>query len=184
MDGYIFGFGAVATGPVPPGVPGRVPPVEARHDPDSALALLGGREIDLELLTVGSGEAPLEQMIQAQLTEVGFNVTIRQLELSAFLDRVYGPAREFEVAVMGIPGDLALGHVASLLMLAGEEPAAGPQDAQHRLQDSLAVVFLYHARGVQGRNRRVRHVVMDLRGELPTVARWSVTQTQLPLESP
>ena len=184
VEGYLFGFGAVAVGPVPEGVPGRVPSPEVRHDPDSALALLGGREIDLELLTVGSGEAPLEQMIQAQLTEVGFNVTIRQLELSAFLDRVYGPTREFEVAVMGIPGDLALGHVGSLLVLAGEEPAANPQEAQRRLQDSLAVVFLYHARGVQGRNRRVEHVVMDLRGELRTVAQWSVVPTQSPAETP
>ncbi|MEE8061322.1 MAG: ABC transporter substrate-binding protein [Gemmatimonadales bacterium] len=177
VDGYIFGFGAVATGPVPPGVPGRLPPPPAIHDPDSARVLLAGREVHLELLTVGSGDAPLEQMIQAQLTDVGFDVTIRQLELSAFLDRVYGPVREFEVAVMGIPGDLALGYLGPLLDLAGQEPIADPREAQRRLQDSLAVVFLYHARGVQGRNRRVREVVMDLRGELPTVADWAIVDS-------
>jgi len=33
-------------------------------------------------------------------------------------------------------------------------------------------VFLYHARGVQGMNRRVRGVRMDRRGELANIAEW------------
>src|SRR5437667_560867 len=48
--------------------------------PDSARRLLSGRRIGFELLTVGSGEAALEQMIQARLAAVGFDVAIRQLE--------------------------------------------------------------------------------------------------------
>jgi hypothetical protein len=40
------------------------------------------------MLTVGSGEAPLEQMLQAQLAALGARADIRQLELSTFLDRV------------------------------------------------------------------------------------------------
>jgi len=48
--------------------------------------------------------------------------------------------------------------------------------AQRRLAEELPVVFLYHARGVQGVNRRVEGVRMDLRGELPTVAAWRVTR--------
>jgi len=39
-----------------------------------------------ELLTVGSGEAH-SKMLQARLNAVGFQVTIRQLELSTFQDR-------------------------------------------------------------------------------------------------
>jgi hypothetical protein len=41
--------------------------------------------------------------------------------------------------------------------------------------DEQAAAFIYHARGVQGANRRVVGVSMDLRGELATVARWDVT---------
>jgi len=40
----------------------------------------------------------------------------------------------------------------------------------------IAVVWLYHARGVQGMNQRVHGVRMDMRGELPTVAGWQVDQ--------
>jgi peptide/nickel transport system substrate-binding protein len=36
------------------------------------------------------------------------------------------------------------------------------------------VAWLYHARGVQGMNRRVLGVRMDMRGELPTVATWRI----------
>src|SRR5207247_1195039 len=73
--------------------------------PDSARRLLSGRRIGFELLTVGSGEAALEQMIQARLAAVGFEVTIRQLELSAFLDGVNARRHEFDAAVLGTPGD-------------------------------------------------------------------------------
>jgi hypothetical protein len=41
-------------------------------------------------------------------------------------------------------------------------------------QDSVPAVFLYHARGVQGINRRVRGIRMDLRGELVTLSQWWV----------
>jgi peptide/nickel transport system substrate-binding protein len=175
VDGYLFGFGKPTWEAVPEGVPGRLPPAPGVHDPDSARALLAGRSVSLELLTVGSGEAPLEQMIQAQLTAVGFRVSIRQLELGAFLDRVYGSTREFDVAVMGIPGDLALGFLRPLIELTGVEAPSSPAEVQEVLRDSASVVFLYHARGVSGRNRRVRHVVMDLRGELPSLSRWDAS---------
>jgi hypothetical protein len=38
------------------------------------------------------------------------------------------------------------------------------------------VAFLYHAGGLQGANRRVNGVEMDLRGELPSVQRWWVAR--------
>jgi peptide/nickel transport system substrate-binding protein len=176
VDGYLFGFGIPAWGPVPPGVPGRRAPSPQRVDRDSARALLAGRTVAVELLTVGSGEAPLEQMIQAQLTAVGFAVSIRQLELSAFLDRVYGPAKEFDVAVMGIPGDLGLGYLEPLIALTGPDTPAPGEDSQRWFERTAAAVFLYHARGVSGRNRRVRHVRMDLRGELPTLSQWDASE--------
>lgn len=174
VDGYIFGFGTPATGPVPPGVPGALPPPDVPLARDSARALLAGRRPSIELLTVGSGEAALEQMLQAQLAEIGIDVRIRQLELSAFLDRVYGASRDFDAAVLGIPGDLGLGHLVPLAAAAGFEVSAEPAAAQREMADSVPVVFLYHARGVQGRNLRVDGVTMDVRGELPTVADWRI----------
>jgi peptide/nickel transport system substrate-binding protein len=174
VDGYLYGFGAVADGAVPPGVPGyrAVRPVPT--DPDSARRLLHGRRIACELLTVGSGEAALEQMIQARLARVGFAITIRQLELSAFLDRVNPRRHDFEAAVLGTAGDPGLGYLATLAELAGVRAPDDPAEAQRLLRDSLPVAFLYYSHGLQGMNRRVRGVHMDLRGELPTVAQWSV----------
>jgi peptide/nickel transport system substrate-binding protein len=169
VQGYIYGFGTPALGPVPPSAPNYVPVSVA-----SAPATAPVRRFAFELLTVGSGEAALEQMLQARLRPAGFDLTIRQLELSAFLARVYGPARDFQAALLGIPGDLGLGYLAPLATLAGLKVPEDPRAAQRMFADSVPVAFLYHSRGLQGMNRRVRGVTMDLRGELPTVQRWSV----------
>jgi hypothetical protein len=58
------------------------------------------------------------------------------------------------------------------------ETAGDATALQARFRESSAVVFLYHARGVQGMNRRVRDVHMDLRGELPTVTRWHTARVE------
>jgi peptide/nickel transport system substrate-binding protein len=174
VEGYLYGFGASAYGPIPPGVPGATPAAAVPMDRASARRLLGDRRPSFELLTVGSGEAALEQMLQAQLHEVGFDVRLRQLELSAFLDRVYGQRHDFQGAVMGIPGDLSLGYLGPLVDLAGMKLPAGGEAISRVFVDSVPVAFLYYARGVQGANRRVRGVRMDLRGELSTVAQWRV----------
>ncbi|HEU4525772.1 MAG TPA: ABC transporter substrate-binding protein [Gemmatimonadales bacterium] len=171
VDGYLYGFGTPATGPVPPGVPGYlpVPVLPAWSSPG-----VGRQATRFELLTVGSGEAALEQMVQARLAAAGFDVAIRQLELSTFLARVYGPDRDFDAAVLGISGDLGLGYLRSLAETAGLEPPEDPAAAQRFFADSAPVAFLYHAAGLQGANRRVKGVEMDLRGELPSVQRWTV----------
>src|SRR5437763_6369771 len=172
VDGYLFGSGSVADGPVQTGVPwyASVRPIHAQ--PDSARRLRGGRRVAFELLTVGSGEAALEQMIQARLAAVGFDVTIRQLENTAFLHRVNARRRDFQAAVTGTQGDAGLGYLTTLADEAGLRVPPDPALAQQMFRDSLPVVFLYHARGLQGMNRRVHGVRMDLRGELPTVAAW------------
>jgi peptide/nickel transport system substrate-binding protein len=174
VDGYIFGFGTVATGSVPPGIPGSMEFPASGSSPDSARALLAGKPVSFELLTVGSGEAALEQMIQNQLARAGITVNIRQMELTAFLDRVNSRRPDFEAAVLGTAGDLGLGQVRTLADLAGVTIPSDPEQAQQVLADSAAIAFLYHARGVQGMNRRVQHVRMDLRGELATVSDWVV----------
>jgi len=174
VDGYLYGFGTVADGPVPPDVPGYVPGRPILTDPDSARRLLGGRTIAFEPLTVGSGEAPLEQMIQARLAGVGVRASIRQLELSAFLDRVNPRRHDFDAAVVGTAGDPGLGYLSQLADLAGLRAPADPATAQRLFRDSLPIAFLYHARGVQGMNRRVQGVRMDVRGELPAVTQWRI----------
>jgi peptide/nickel transport system substrate-binding protein len=170
VDGYLYGFGTPARSPVPPGVPGYVPVSR-----DSGVRDASGPPLKFELLTVGSGEAPLEQMVQARLRAAGIDASIRQLELSAFLARVYGRAHDFDAAVLGIQGDPGLAYLGPLAALAGMRPPDDPAAAQRFFADSLPVVALYHARGLQGMNRRVYGVTMDLRGELPTVHDWRVT---------
>lgn len=172
VRGFLYGFGTPADGPVPPFLPGYVSVPSVAFAPDSARRLLAGRRPRLELLSVGSGEGALEQLIQARLAAVGFAVSIRLLELSAFLDRVYGPRHDFDAAVMGIPGDPGLGYLTPLAKLVGVAAPADPAAAQRVFADRLPVAWLYHARGVAGMNRRVRGVTMDVRGELVSVARW------------
>jgi peptide/nickel transport system substrate-binding protein len=215
VDGYVYGFGTPATGPMvagteqsaenqaatgssrrePAGGEGsRRGPLDAdqrskgaakgisRPIPAAAArsSLQPGdsssQPIPFELLSVGSGDGILEQMIQAQLSHAGFRVTLRQLELSAFLDRLYGPSHDFDAAVLGIPGDVGLGYLRPLAALTGLTPPQDPAAVARLFADSMPVAFLYHARGVQGMNRRVHGVRMDIRGELVTVHDWWVSQ--------
>lgn len=179
VAGFAYGFGTPADGPVPPGVPGW--DTTARAPGAAGTSSLPEREsgeaapLRFELLTVGSGEAALEQMVQAQLARAGIVVSIRQLELSAFLDRVYGGGHDFDAALLGAPGDLGLGYLGPLAALSGLKPPAGRAALFRFFRDSLPATFLYHARGLQGINRRIRGVEFGLRGELATVSRWSVT---------
>ncbi|HEV8265534.1 MAG TPA: ABC transporter substrate-binding protein [Gemmatimonadales bacterium] len=174
VDGYLFGFAAVADGPVPPGLPQYLPVPRIPVAPDSARRLLAGRHPRFELLSVGSGEAALEQMLQARLAAVGFDVSIRLLELSAFNDRVYGPRHDFDAAVTGVTGDPGLGFLQPLGEVTGVPVPSDPAAAQRLFAERVPVAWLYHARGVQGMNRRVLGVRMDMRGELPTVATWRI----------
>jgi peptide/nickel transport system substrate-binding protein len=176
VDGYLYGFGIPAYGPLPPDVGTVAPPRPIPTDPDSAAKLLGGHRVGFELLSVGSGEAALEQMLQAQLARAGFDVTIRQVELTAFLDRVYGSSHDFQAAVLGIQGDLGLGYLQTLARISGLRVRSDPVMAARLFRDSVPVAFLYHARGVQGMNRRVQGVRMDLRGELPTLTHWWIVE--------
>jgi peptide/nickel transport system substrate-binding protein len=206
---YLYGFGSIAEGPVPPEHPWYAPVFATPYDRASARALLDeagwpegedGR-FAFELLTVGSGDNALEQMIQAQLREVGIEVTIRQLELASFLSVAQGTERDYDALVTLIPGDLSLGHVAAMFDGAAPGPLAYPgyqsrdldrqlgavrdardraelQSAWQHVQRILArdhpTTWLYHARGLQGTNRRVLAHQPDLRGELADIAEWRV----------
>jgi peptide/nickel transport system substrate-binding protein len=204
VDAYLYGFGSVADGPVPPWHPRAVPVARVPFDRAAAGALLDslgwrvgadgwrrrdGRPFAFSILTVGAADNSLEQMIQSDFRAVGVRARIRQLELGAFLARAAGAARDYDALVTGILGDLSLGYLRGLFdsrRLAEPlqyaqyvDPAvdraldAGDGAAVQRIvARELPITFLYHARGLQGLNRRVRGVRMDLRGELATLQRW------------
>ncbi len=214
VDAYLYGFGTVAGGPVPPDHSWYQPVAPLPFDPAAARALLDsaawlldadgvrrrdGIPLSFEILTVGTGDMALEQMIQAQLRGIGVHVRLRQRELSAFLATIQGPERAFDALVTGIPGDLALSYIAA--MFEGDGPLAYPgysapglerafravrdavsaedltaswRDVQRVLADGHPTAWIYHARGVQGVARRIRGVRIDLRGELAGIARWKI----------
>lgn len=204
VDAYVYGFGEVADGPVPPAHPLAAPVAAIPFDRAAARAELDamgwrpgpdgvrrrdGRPLTFTLSTVGSADNVLEQLIQADLGSVGAAVTIRQLELGSFLALAQGAARDYDALVMGIAGDLALGYLGALFdsrrragALQYAQYADGAMDraldardwaaAQRLAARDVPVTFLYHARGVQGVNTRVRGLRMDLRGELASLGRW------------
>ncbi len=206
LDAYVYGFGEIADGPVPPSHPLAVPVPHVPFDRAAARALLdslgwrvgprgvrenGSRRLAFTLSTVGSSDNVLEQLIQADLGSVGVEMRIRQLELGAFLAAAQGTQRDYDALVTGIPGDLALGYLGALFDSRRRRETM--QYAQYQSDDvdralargdlgevqrlvarDLPITFLYHARGVQGANQRVRGIRMDLRGELATVGRWSL----------
>ncbi|HET8622395.1 MAG TPA: ABC transporter substrate-binding protein [Gemmatimonadales bacterium] len=171
---HVYGLGTPAFGPLQVGTADSGKQREGSKEFGSELSA-GVNLPVFEILTAGSGEGTLEQLVQAQLARAGIRTRIRQLELSTFLARLYGPAHDFDAAILGIPGDLGQGYLRPLVELAGMS-VSNTASALRTLSDSGPVVFLYHARGVQGANRRVRGVQMDLRGELPTVHDWWVEE--------
>lgn len=159
-----------------------------------------GKPLAFTLLTVGSGDNAIEQLVQADLRAAGIDVAIRQLELGTFLTTARAESKTFDALIAGIPGDLALSYLTAMFdsRYAGgaldyaayhtveldarfaavyAATSADALDAAWRsVQEELAVTtpvaWLYHARGVQGVSRRLQDVTMDLRGELVTLARW------------
>jgi peptide/nickel transport system substrate-binding protein len=165
----------------------------------------GDKPFVVQLLTVGSGDNALEQLIQADLAERGIRLGIRQVELGRFLTEARAPQKDFDLLVAGIPGDLSLSYVGAMFdsrqaggaldyagfhtgpldSLFARARDAGSADAtrdawlalQRQLARDLPVAWIYHSRGVQGISARLLDVRMDLRGELATVASWRVGGT-------
>lgn len=195
VNAYVYGFGELANGPVPPAHPLATPVPAVPFDRTTARALLdslgwnAGHPLRFALTTVGTADNVLEQLIQADLAAVGVTVRIRQMETGAFLAAAQGRARDYDAIVTGITGDLALGYLGALF---DSRRLTGPlQYAQYRnaavdaaldrgdfatvqtiVAADLPITFLYHARGVQGMNMRVAGVRMDLRGELAGLLSW------------
>jgi peptide/nickel transport system substrate-binding protein len=212
----LAGFGRAATGPVPPESPFAAA-AASTHNTAAADKLLdaagwtrqnsgrrmrGARPLEFDLLTVGSGDNALEQLVQADLAARGIQVNIRQVELGAFLTEARAADKKFDALVAGVPGDVSLAFLASMFetrQRGGALDYAGfhapsldtlfvqareaPDDAsrvavwrrvQQVLDDSMPVAWVYHSRGVQGVARRLQNVSMDLRGELVTLSEWQI----------
>jgi peptide/nickel transport system substrate-binding protein len=215
IDVALAGYAVPAAGGVPPDNPLALAGTPAT-DTSRADSLLdasgwlrqsggrrgrGGARLDVELLTVGSADNAIEQLIQADLAARGIRVEIRQLELATFLSRARESPRRFDVLISGVPGDLGLAHLASLFdsrfaggaldytgfhtprldsLFARTRAASNPgavraawEDVQRELATHEPIAWIYHSRGVQGLSARLRNVTMDLRGEMVTIARWS-----------
>jgi peptide/nickel transport system substrate-binding protein len=160
-----------------------------------------GSAFEFELLTVGSANNEVEQLIQADLAARGIAMRIRTAEFASFLAQARATPKTFDAIITGIPGDLSLAYLASMfdsslagsaldyssyhtrtldslfarVRVAGDAPtlAAAWLSVQQELHRMLPVVWLYHSRGVQGMSARLSGVTMDLRGELVSIVEWS-----------
>ena len=211
IDAALAGFATPATGAVPPDNPLALE-FPAAGAPDSLLDGAGwrrgndgrrmrdGRPLTFTLLTVGSGDNAVEQLLQADMRSLGITMEIRQLEFGAFLGEARATPKRFDALFTGIPGDLSLSYLAAMFdsrLAGGALDYAGYhtptldsafldvtrarsteqlRDAWHAVQRILhrdaPVAWVYHSRGVQGVTARLTGVRMDLRGEMPTVANW------------
>ena len=163
--------------------------------------LLNGVALHMNLITVGSGDMAAEQLIQADLRERGIQVSLQVRELATFFGVVRAEKKEFDAAYAGIPGDLALGHIVAMFSSQQKggaldytnfhnatlddalnsarvaQPGPAATTAWRRVDSLLVndspVVWIYHARGVQGLSRKLEHVTLDLRGELTSIAQWT-----------
>lgn len=216
VDAAVAGFATPAGSAIPPGLP-MAPVRSAPEDSAAAAALLdsagwrrgrdgvrrrGGRPLRVDILTAGSGDLAVEQLLQADLRAAGVDARIAVREMATLLATLRDPARDFDAAYTGIPGDIALGHLQALFhgrqrggaldytgyhapaldaALDAARTAPDPEAARRgwaavdaHLAAAAPVAWIYHARGVQGKARRLRGVVMDLRGELASVTRWTL----------
>lgn len=213
IDAALAGYATPAFGPVPPDNPLALePPPLGAGAADSLLDAAGwlrgadgrrqraGKPLAFTLLTVGSGDNAVEQLLQADLRSHGIALEIRQMEFGAFLAEARAQPKRFDALFTGIPGDLSLSYLAAMfdsklsggaLDYAGfhtpeldarfaqvhaardrAQLVAAWHDVQRALDDEMPAAWVYHARGVQGVTARLTGVQMDLRGEMPTVARW------------
>jgi peptide/nickel transport system substrate-binding protein len=127
---------------------------------------------------------------------------VRRFELGAFLAAARAEQKSFDLLVTGVAGDAELSQLPAMFASAERggpldyggyhtpaldtlfsrargastdaERIAAWSAVQRYLVREAPAAWLYHARGVQGLSARLHGVAMDLRGEMPTVARWTL----------
>ncbi len=215
VDAALAGFATAASGPVAPESPYALAGQTVR-DPHAADSLLDGagwhrtkdgtrardgKPMVIELLTVGSGDQAVEQLVQADLGLRGIRMEIRVVEFGAFLAKARAVPKSFDLLVTGIPGDLSLAYLGAMYdgrqrgsaldyadyhtprldslfvrtrsAMTRDATIAAWHDVQSELARDVPAAWLYHSRGLQGVARRMQNVRMDLRGELVSLAQWT-----------
>ena len=127
IDAALAGFATPAYGPAPTDNPLAVPATApSTSAADSLLDAAGwtrapdgrrtkaGKPLAFTLLTVGSGDNAVEQLLQADLRTHGITLEIRQLEFGAFLAEARASPKRFDALFTGIPGDLSLSYLAAM----------------------------------------------------------------------
>ena len=168
----------------------------------SAFRMRDGQPLTLIMLTVGSGDNPVEQLLQADLRARGIDLRIATRDMGALLSSTRSNATDHCATYTGVAGDPGRSQLAALfdpsaaggaLDLGARRPAnlraafdslrslsdTSARNAVWRevfatLADSVPATAVFHSRGVQGVTRRLQHVSIDLRGELFSAARWTL----------
>ncbi len=205
------------------GVPSAAPSADLAHDTtpaeparaDSLLDAAGwtraggaafrtrqGTSLVIDMLTVGTGDNPVEQLLQADMRARGIDLRIATRDMGALLSAARGGAAAHCAIYTGVAGDPTRSQLAALfdpasrggaLELGAHRPinlaepfarlrasadtsarSAAWHDILRILADSMPATPIFHSRGVQGLTRRLQHVTMDLRGELFSAARWTL----------
>ena len=210
------------------GVPSAAPSADLAHDTtradvafaDSLLDAAGwrrsstdirtrnGQPLRIEMLSVGTGDNPVEQLLQSDLRARGIELRIATRDMGALLSNARSRAPGHCAIYTGVAGDPSRSQIAALfdptsgggaLDLGANRPAnLAPLFAQLRttsdsaaratawasvqriLVDSMPATPIFHSRGVQGITRRLQHISIDLRGELFTAAQWTLTPAGTP----
>jgi ABC-type transport system substrate-binding protein len=162
----------------------------------------GDARLVLPMLTVSTGDNPVEQLMQADLRARGIELRIATRDMGALLSGARGRSPAHCAVYTGVAGDPARSQLAALfdpaaaggaLDFGALRPAnltaaflrlrATPDSTARAaiwreitatLDDSLPATPVFHSRGVQGLSRRLQQVTLDLRGELFSAARWTL----------
>lgn len=163
----------------------------------------GGVPLAIEMLTVSTGDNPVEQLMQSDLRRRGIALRIATRDMGALLASARSGEAGHCAIYTGVAGDPARSQLAALfdpasaggaLDLGAARPAtlAAPfaalraatdtaartaawRDILAGIADSVPATVVFHSRGVQGLTRRLQGVTIDLRGELFSAARWTLT---------
>jgi peptide/nickel transport system substrate-binding protein len=161
-----------------------------------------GTPLVIDMLTVGTGDNPVEQLLQADLRARGIDLRISTRDMGALLAAARATAGTHCAIYTGVAGDPSRSQLAALfdpasaggaLDLGAHRPAnlasvfatlrastdVAARDSLWReivsvIADSVPATPIFHSRGVQGLTKRLQHVTIDLRGELLSAAQWTL----------
>jgi len=159
-----------------------------------------GEPLTIELLfNTNQERQEAAEIMQAQLREVGVDVQPREMELGALLERIFPPERDFDGFLLSweaefrlderdlfhsqaVDGpyafsgtrDPVLDRYLDTLQLVTDRREAYPlwQEYQDRIIQVQPYTFLYFPDRQSGINRRLRDVVMDVRGDWVNIKDW------------